>query len=265
MESADVSSQEKLDQMLHHGKITEEDYLRLSKAMAGASEQRKPEEMTVTERGKLRKNWENGLIGGLCAGYAKYFGVDERVVRTLLIVAIFLLSALGGVGLALIPLYFALCALVPWDEAEKAKAFMTSGRPRLFMGTVACLFFILPSLYSVLVLPRLESMYKELGLTIWSPLFQSTLAGRAIDSAHEYKGLLRQVFSSQFDHQMIFLLICVLVVLFTLFLGVIYSTLCNPRVRKYYEIVTIGLGLVWLFFIVLGTLYPLLTMTETIR
>jgi len=150
MESADVSSQEKLDQMLHNGSITEEDYRRLSQAMAGPSEQPTADKEAGTQRGPFRKSWEHGVIGGLCAGFAEYFGVDPLVVRIVLIVACVLLSALSVVGLALIPLlYFALCAFVPWDEDEKAKAFKMSGHPRLFVVAVASLFVVLPLLYSL--------------------------------------------------------------------------------------------------------------------
>ena len=42
MESAHVSSQEKLDQLLHNGKITQQDYQRLSQVMAGPSGQLAP-------------------------------------------------------------------------------------------------------------------------------------------------------------------------------------------------------------------------------
>ena len=187
MESAHVSSQEKLDQLLHNGKITQQDYQRLSQVMAGPSGQFTVDKAAGTQRGKFRKSWENGMIGGLCAGYAKHFGVDQLVVRTVLIVACVLLSALNGVGLALIPLYFALCAFVPWDEDERAKAFILSGHPRLFVVAVACLFVVLPLLYSVLILPELESIYSDMGTEVWSGEFQRTLAGRAIDGASEYR------------------------------------------------------------------------------
>jgi len=51
---------------------------------------------------------------------------------------------------------------------------------------------------------------------------------------------------------------------FTLFLGLVYSCLCRARLRRYYAVITIGLGCAWMVFLVAGTLYPLVTMMETI-
>ena len=45
MESAGISSQEKLEQMLHDGTITEEDYQRLSQVMASHSGQFTPDKL----------------------------------------------------------------------------------------------------------------------------------------------------------------------------------------------------------------------------
>ncbi|HUT90930.1 MAG TPA: PspC domain-containing protein [Thermoguttaceae bacterium] len=258
MQSADVSSQEKLDQMLHNGSITEEDYQRLSQVMAGPSEQLAADQPSGTERGPFRKSWEHGVIGGLCAGCAEYFGVDPLVVRIVLIVACVLLSALSGVGLALIPLlYFALCAFIPWDEAERAKAFLMSGHPRLFVVAVASLFVVLPLLYSFLILPGLESIYSDMGIEVWSREFQQTLPGRAIDGGSEYRNWC------QLNDGAIFLGAGI-AALFTLFLGVVYSSLCRARLRKYYAIITVALGCAWMVFLVAGTFYPLVTMMETI-
>jgi len=254
MKSADSSSQEKLDQMLHNGKITEEDYQRLSQVMAGPSGPLTADKEVGTERGKFCKSGENGVIGGLCAGCAEYFGVDQLVVRTVLIVAWVLLSALSGVALALIPLlYFALCAFVPWDEDERAKAFIMSGHPRLFVVAVACLFVVLALLYSAVVLPGLEPIYYEMGVKIWSSEFQQTLAGRAIDSASEYRYWL------QLNDGVIFLGAGI-AALFTLFLRVVYSSLCKAGLRKWYAIIMVGLGCAWMVFLVAGTLYPFVTL-----
>ena len=255
MEQANVSSQEKLDQMLRDGKITEEDYHRLSRAMKSVRDEPNGNGATATERGKLRKSMENGWVGGLCAGYAEYFGVDERLIRTILIIAFVLLSALGGIGLALIPLYFVLCALTPWDEEEKAKAFLKSGRPRLFMGAVAGLFFILPLLYSVLCLPGLKSLYSGMGIEVWSALLQSTFAGRAIDCASEYRYWLSLNGGAVFVG-------LGFVTSVMLFLWIVHRSLCRERVRKYYAIAAIGLGLAWILFLVVGTLYPLVISME---
>jgi len=257
MPSADVSSQDKLDQMLRDGSITEEDYRRLAQAMEAPAEQPGADRPSGTERGPFRKRWAHGVIGGLCAGFADYFGVDPLVVRLALMVACVLLSMLNGAGLALIPLYFVLCALVPWDEPERAKAFFQSGHPRLFAVAVASLFVVLPLLHSRLILPGLESIYADMGIEVWSPEFQQTWAGRAIDGASEYRSW------SQLHDGAIFpgAAIAALVVLF---LGVVYSSLCRTRVRKYYAVITVALGGAWTVFLVAGALYPLMTILETL-
>jgi hypothetical protein len=122
---------------------------------------------------------------------------------------------------------------------------------------VACLFVVLPLLNSVLILPGLESIYSDMGIRVWSREFQRTWAGRAIDGASEYRNL------SQLNDGGIFLGAGIAAV-FTLFLGVVYSSLCRARLREYYAIIMVGLGCAWLVFLVAGTLYPFVTMTEAI-
>ena len=118
------------------------------------------------------------------------------------------------------------------------------------MSAVALLFFILPTLYSVLCLVGLESTYADGGMEVWSPQFQSTIAGRAIDYASEYRSRL------QLNHGVILLWGLLLALLVTFFLGIVYRALCRARARKYFATVTIGLGLAWMLFLVAGTLYP---------
>lgn len=259
MKSADISSREKLDQMLHNGKITEEDYRRLSQVMTVPAEQLKADNAVATERGKFCKCREDGMIGGLSAGYAKYFNFDLTIVRTVLIISYIIFSALtSGVGLVLIPiLYFVLCAFVPWDEDEKTQSFIMSGHPRLFVVTIACLFAILPMFYSILFLPQLESIYTDMGIKLWSSEFQQTLAGRAIDCASEYRYWLQLSDGAIF----IGLGTCALL---TLFLGIVYSSLCKVSLRKYYAIIMVSLGCAWMVFLVAGTLYPFVTIIQTL-
>ncbi|WP_339735220.1 PspC domain-containing protein [uncultured Gimesia sp.] len=259
MQSTEISSREKLDQMLQNGKITEEEYRRLSQVMTTPSEQIKTDNTLTCKRGKFCKSRKDGLIGGLCAGYAKHFNVDPTLVRSVLILSYALLSVLSsGIGLALIPiLYFALCAFVPWDADEKTQSLITSGHPRFFVVTIACLFIVLPMLYSILISPQLESIYSDFEVSVWSVEFQQTLAGRAIDCVSEYRQWLR------LSNGAIFIGLGTSV-LFTLFLGVVYSSLCKVRLRKYYAIIMIGLGGSWLVFLVAGTLSPLVTMMQTL-
>ncbi len=259
MESTDISSREKLDQMFHNGKITEQDYRRLSQVITAPSEQITADKAMAIERGKLCKSAKHGMIGGLCAGYAKHFNVDLLVIRTILIISCVLLSVLSsGVGLALIPLlYFALCLFVPWDKTEQTQSFIKSGHPRWFVFVMACLFVVLPMLYSVLIVSQLESIYSDFGIDVWSSEFQQTLAGRAIDSASEYRYWVRLA------DGVIFIGLGG-ITLFTLFLGVVYSSLCKERLRKNYAILMVGLGCAWIVFLVAGTLYPYVSLIQTL-
>jgi hypothetical protein len=161
------------------------------------------------------------------------------------------------VGLALIPLYFAFCLLVPWDDREKSRAFAASGNVRLFVILVASLFIVLPALHAFVLLPRLESSYANMGVTVWSGEFQQTVAGRAIDAASEYR------YWFQLNDGAFFVGTPIAAV-FALCAGVVYSTLCRARVRKYYATTMIGVGCAWVVFLVVGALYPLVTILEPI-
>ena len=265
MESNEISSRDKLEQVFREGKITREDYERLVKAMIRPPEPEEEPEPSSRERGKLRKSWEDGVIGGLCAGYARYFGVDVNLVRILFVAVVILLTIFNGKGWTLILLYFSFCPFVSWDEKEKAVAFQKSGHPRLFSVAVATLFFILPLIYSVAVSAGLEELYEQMGMKIWSPQYQSTIAGRAIDCASEYRSILHQLFSSEWDHQLMALLVGTLVVWVCLFGGVIYDSLCKPHVRRGFVLITLGLGVAWMIFLVAGTVYPFVMGLQRIR
>lgn len=197
-------------------------------------------------------------MGGICAGFAAYLGIDAWIVRGIVILAFLFLLAQNGLGLLLIPLYFVLCSATPWDEPEKARAFKESGRPKTIMISAAVLFIILPALYSVLVLPQLESACERMGIRVWSVEFQGTLPGRAFDAASEYESLLSQVFSNPSDHVLIFFLVLAVTVILILFLGVVYSNLCKVSIRRILMVLVIGSGAVWFLFLLGGTLYPLL-------
>lgn len=259
MESSSATSHEKLERMLAEGKISRTDYDRLSKAMAPAPKVDDLSDSAEVKPRKILKSWGKGQIGGICAGFGAYFGIDARIVRVIAILAFLFLLAWDGLGLLLIPLYFALCSATPWDEPEKARAFKESGWPKTIMISAAVLFIILPALYSMLVLPSLESACERMGIRVWSVEFQGTLPGRAFDAASEYESLLSQVFSSHSDHVLIFFLVLAVAVISILFLGVVYSSLCKASIRRVFMILAIGSGAVWFLFLMGGTLYPLLT------
>jgi hypothetical protein len=50
---------------------------------------------------------------------------------------------------------------------------------------------MLPALHAVVLLPRLELIYANMGVNVWSGEFQQTLAGRAFDTASEYRHWLQ--------------------------------------------------------------------------
>ena len=62
------------------------------------------------ERPALRRPFEGRMLAGVAAGLARYFGVDEMIVR----IAFVVLTVVGGAG---IPLYLAGLLLIP-DEGS---------------------------------------------------------------------------------------------------------------------------------------------------
>jgi hypothetical protein len=78
MESSGVTSQEKIERMLAEGKISRADYERLIKAMSPLPKEADLSDSAEAKPRKVYKSWENGQIGGICAGYAAYFGIDAR-------------------------------------------------------------------------------------------------------------------------------------------------------------------------------------------
>jgi len=126
MEQANVSSQEKLDQMLRDGKITEEDYLLLSRALARKPRARGGKDSEGTGRHKLHKSWKQRQIGGVCGGIADHFETDLVLVRVLAIVLG--IMAVPAVLVAYLWMYFTL----PWDDEEADKEVERRGGPKWF-------------------------------------------------------------------------------------------------------------------------------------
>ena len=62
------------------------------------------------ERPALRRPFEGRMLAGVAAGLARYFGVDEMIVR----IAFVVLTVVGGAG---IPLYLAACCSSPTRAA----------------------------------------------------------------------------------------------------------------------------------------------------
>ena len=70
----------------------------------------------------LRRDLEHRLIGGVCAGIARAFGIDMLLVRIAFIAA----AAAGGVG---IPVYLVLWAAIPAGEGPVRPRRLRTGRP----------------------------------------------------------------------------------------------------------------------------------------
>jgi phage shock protein PspC (stress-responsive transcriptional regulator) len=270
MESANCTSQEILDQMLRDGKVSDDDYLRLSRAMAGVSNPPATPDTPLPVNRKLHKSMEEGVIGGLCAGYARYFGVDKYIVRMIVVLAFFLLTILYGFGLALIPLYFVHCAFLPWDNEEKAHPLVQGKHLRSFTVAVVCLFFLFPWLFSELGLLKLVKLYRNEEIPIYTQLFQGTFAGRAIGCASvygyaiggapQYQPLCPDIFSFEINRLWLSLLAVAFVAFFTLLLRLIYANLCTGKLRSYYVSVVLSLGAAWMLFLLIGSFSPLLTL-----
>jgi phage shock protein C len=126
MEPADVSSQEKLDQMLRDGKITEEDYLLLSRALAKKPDSRGGKDLEGTGRRKLHKSWKHRQVGGVCAGIADHFETDPMIVRVLAIVLAFMAPPVALV------VYLWMYLTLPWDDEEADKEVELRGGARWF-------------------------------------------------------------------------------------------------------------------------------------
>jgi len=126
MEPADVSSQEKLDQMLRNGRITEEDYLLLSKALAKKPGAWGEEDLEATGRRKLHKSWKHRQIGGVCGGIADYLETDPMIVRVLAIVLAFMAAPVALV------VYFWMYFTLPWDDEDGDKEVERRGGAKWF-------------------------------------------------------------------------------------------------------------------------------------
>jgi len=67
------------------------------------------------ERPALRRPFEGRMLAGVAAGLARYFGVDEVIVR----IAFVVLTVVGGAG---IPLYLAGLLLIPDEGSDQSIA-----------------------------------------------------------------------------------------------------------------------------------------------
>ncbi len=77
----------------------------------GQSDRPEPPFGWSPERPALRRPYQGRMLAGVAAGVARYFGVDEMIVR----IAFVVLTVVGGAG---IPLYLAGLLLIPEEGSE---------------------------------------------------------------------------------------------------------------------------------------------------
>jgi phage shock protein PspC (stress-responsive transcriptional regulator) len=63
---------------------------------------------------KLHRSVDDRMIGGVCGGVGKFFGIDSTVIRLLFVLSIFL----GGGGIFV---YIVALFIVPLEEEEPKK------------------------------------------------------------------------------------------------------------------------------------------------
>jgi len=243
MELSSATSHEKLERMLAEGKISREDYERLSSAMKSKPSE---QEKAGPDRRKLRKSWERRQIGGVCAGIAEYFSMDVLLVRVLFVAVAILLAAAPAVAIVYLLLYF----LLPWDDEKAAREPLHQGRPWRFALGASIFLLVLPFLFGQFALPRILRVYEDLGAALPS------LAAMSIHVAFAYRidpywntlpwGIPISV---------------ILIVIASLF----YLVCHNRKLRMVYGIGFFLLAAVFPLTLIVGSLFPLWTLSTGVQ
>jgi phage shock protein PspC (stress-responsive transcriptional regulator) len=94
MPDPNVTSAEQLDDLLREGKISQEEYETLRKAMdAAAADEAEHRRHEAAPR--LGKSWKNRQLGGVCGGIAERFGMEPWRVRMVFFLAFLFTTAIG--------------------------------------------------------------------------------------------------------------------------------------------------------------------------
>jgi len=227
--------QDKLERLLEDGKISEAEYDQLADAMHRHAPAQSDEEDQAAQRKPLRKDVGRAWVAGVCAGLGRYFNIDPRVPRIITVVSIFLF------GPAPAMLYLVLCAAMPWDDPEAARASRADVHPIRFATVVALLLVVVPTLYCAFVVPRLTELLVELGVDLSS----NALVGLSFQTMSWYSPRAAA-------------LACLLC-------SAMYHVTCNTRFRRVFERVVIWPSIVWLLFLVAGNLLPLVSMLDNLK
>jgi signal transduction histidine kinase len=130
----------------------------------------------------LRRDLEHRLVGGVCAGIARAFGIDTLLVRIAFIAA----AAAGGVG---VPVYLVLWAAIPAGEGTVRPRRLRTGRAAVEVGLGVGL-LLLSALLAIrnLGLPFSDAIVWPLvlvasgGALLWRQSQASTTATATIDA-----------------------------------------------------------------------------------
>lgn len=244
MESADYSSQEKLDELLDSGKITDEDYLRLSKAMRPDPKSEDVESSRPETRRKLHKSWKNRQIDGVCGGIADYFGIDSTIVRIIAVVLLFF-----AFPFVLIT-YIVLSLFLPWDDEAAANEPMRQGHPWLFAAFGSLIVTIVPWAYSQFLLPRIIRIFEDWGAKLPS------LAQIAISIGSSYR----------FDTPWVsFPWGILLSLMFVAVATLLYLVCHNRKLRLAFSVIFFCLCIFWALLITVGSYSALWSLSQTVR
>jgi signal transduction histidine kinase len=99
---------------------------------AGQSASQEPAKQ-ARDRTPLRRHPERGLLGGVCAGLAEHYGLDEILVRVVMGAFI----AFGGIGVAIYALAWALIPVAPDAEQLPPREHLTRDWAVALLGVVA--------------------------------------------------------------------------------------------------------------------------------
>ena len=131
MPDPNVTSAEQLDDLLREGKISQEEYETLRKAMDTAAAEEA--EHRHEARPRLGRSWKNRQLGGVCAGIAERFGMEPWRIRLIFLLAFPFTGPLAPL------VYLVLLIILPWNEKEESPDEWK--RPWRFAGGLAALWF----------------------------------------------------------------------------------------------------------------------------
>ena len=225
--NVETSPLEELESLLEEGKITQEEFEKLRKALEASKPGKLIPEDTTDRRG-LMKSWRNRQLEGVCGGIAKLLKVNPWLVR---IVAVFAL--LTALPLTLVG-YFVLGVVLPWDDPDAAQESQRKGRPGLFLG-VMILLAGLSFFNAKCILPTMIDTWESMNVQLSPPMLFVVQANRLLFL--NLAGLF---------------LVCLL----TVILFLVYLVIHNRVLRRAYAVSVVAVFAGWLFLSFCGRVLP---------